>query len=149
MLNGFDDCQSWWVASRHLSAVSAAEHCDPCLSPRPGELSYRKIPNNSWGVYLFQSLNRPGVYLGQAFNSLLTKIQDENVTNFSSFSVNSPASCWAIVVFCRWSCCSGGNNSANQHSLQTPHLCCHSQWWTFVSPWSFCGTVSRGMPICW
>ena len=96
--------------------------------------------NNSRGVYLFQSLNRPGVYLGtgssleQTFNSLLTKIQDENVTNFSSSSVNSPASCWAVVVFCKWSCCGRGNDPAAQHPQITPHLCCHSRWRTFVSP---------------
>ena len=77
---------------------------------------HRKIPNNGRSVYLFQSLNRPGGNLGQAFNSFLSIIRDENVTNFSSFSVNSPASFWAIVVFCRWSCCGGGNDSANQHS---------------------------------
>uniref|UniRef100_A0A671UX63 SSX family member 2 interacting protein n=1 Tax=Sparus aurata TaxID=8175 RepID=A0A671UX63_SPAAU len=29
----------------------------------------------------------------EAFNSFLSKIRDENVTNFASFSVNSPASC--------------------------------------------------------
>ena len=29
---------------------------------------YRKLPNNSWGAYLFQSLNRPGVYLGPGGN---------------------------------------------------------------------------------
>ena len=66
--------------------------------------TYRKLPNNSRDVYLFQSLNRPGVYfgpggnLGQAFNSFLTKIRDENVTNFASFSVNSLASFCEIVV---------------------------------------------------
>ena len=71
----------------------------------------RKIPNNSPGVYLFQSLNRLGVYLGKAFNSFLTKIRDENVTNFASFSVNSLASFWAQHVKkakkknvqCQWS----------------------------------------------
>ena len=68
--------------------------------------------------------------------SFLTKIRDENVTNFASFSVNSLAS------FCKWSCCGSGNDSANQHSLQTPNLCCHSRWHTFVSPWSFCKTLS-------
>ena len=104
------------------------------------ELSYRKLPNNSWGLYL-----GPGGNLGQAFNSFLSKSRDENVTNSASFSVNSLAS------FCKWSCCGGGNDSANQHSLQTPHLCCHSQWRTFVSPspWSSCGTLCRGVPVCW
>ena len=95
----------------------------------------------SWGIYWFQSLNRPGIYSGQAFNSFLTKIRDENVTNFAIFSVNSLAS------FCKWSCCSGANDSSNQHSQQTPHLCCHSRWLTFVSPWSFCQTLSRGVPF--
>ena len=67
-------------------------------------LTYHKIPNNSRGVYLFQSFNKPGVYLGpgsnlgQVFNSFLSKIWDENVTNFTIFSVNSLASFWAIVV---------------------------------------------------
>ena len=108
--------------------------------PGPGELSYRKIPNNSRGVYV-----GPGSNLWQAFNSFLSKIQDENVTNFSSFSVNYLAS------FYKWSCCGVGNDSAYQHSRQTPHLCCHSRWHTFVSPspWSSCGTLSRGVPICW
>ena len=64
-------------------------------------VSYYKIPKNSRGVYLFQSFNIPGVYLGQMFNSFLSKVRDENVTDFSSFSVNSPASLWAIVVFCK------------------------------------------------
>ena len=64
--------------------------------PGPGELSYRNIPNNSRGVYLFQSLNRPGVYLGpggnlgQAFNSFLSKIWDENVTNFAGRESSCP-----------------------------------------------------------
>ena len=78
--------------------------------------NYRKIPNNSRGVYLFQSLKRPGVYLGQVFNSLLTKIRDENVTNFSSFSVNSLASFWAIFVLCKWSFCGGGNKPTSTRS---------------------------------
>ena len=40
-----DACQSWWVASRHLSAVSAAEHCGPnqCMSLSPGGESYQII----------------------------------------------------------------------------------------------------------
>ena len=44
--------------------------------------------------------------------------------------------------------CGGGH--ANQHLWQTPHLCCHSQR-TFVwpSPWSFSGTLSCGVPVCW
>ena len=53
---------------------------------------YCKIPNNSQGVYLFQPLNRPGGNLGQAFNSFLPKIRDENVINVTSSSVNSLAS---------------------------------------------------------
>ena len=134
----------------HLSAVSAAEHCGPnqcmSLSPGQGELSYCNIPHNSWSVYLFQSLNRPGVYLGPGgnFNSFLIKIRDVNVTNFASLSVNSLAS------FCKLSCCSGGNDLTNQHSRQTPHLCCQSRWRTLVlpSPWSFCGTLSHGVPVC-
>ena len=87
---------------------------------------------------IYISLNRPGDNLGQAPNSFLTIIRDENVKNFSSFSVNSLAS------FCKWSWCGGGNDSANQHSLQTPHLSCHSRWCAFVSPspWSFCGSLS-------
>ena len=42
--------------------------------------TYCKLPNNSWGVYLFQSLNRAGVYLrsggnfGQAFNSIVVHL---------------------------------------------------------------------------
>ena len=68
------------------------------FSPWPGELIYRKIPNNGWGVYLFQSLNRPGGNSGQRLNSFLSKIRDENVTNFASFLVNFLASFWAIVV---------------------------------------------------
>ena len=109
------------------------------------------VMERSLPLQQFQSLNRPGVYLGQAFNSFLSIIRDENVRNITSFSVNSPASCWAIVVFCKWSCCSGGNDSVNQHSQITPHLCCHSRWRTFVSPspWSFCGTLSHGVPVCW
>ena len=35
------------------------------LSRSRNFLNYRKIANNSWGVYLFQSLNRPGGNLGQ------------------------------------------------------------------------------------
>ena len=42
---------------------------------------------------MFQS---PGGNLGQLLNSFLSKICDENVADFSSFSVNSLASCWAI-----------------------------------------------------
>ena len=34
----------------------------------------------------------------QAFNSFLSKIRDENVTNFASFTVNSLASFLAVVV---------------------------------------------------
>ena len=100
--------------------------------PRQGELSYHKIPNNSRDVYL-GSGGDP-----QAFNSFLSKIWDENFTYFASFSANSLAS------FCKWSCCGEGNVSANQHSRQTPHLCCHSRWRTFVSPspLSSCGTLS-------
>ena len=60
--------------------------------------NYCKTPNNSRGVYLFQLLNRPGGNLGQAFKSFLSKIRDENVINFSSFSVNSLASCWEIAL---------------------------------------------------
>ena len=79
--------------------LSGLDACQPMhvSLPGPGELSYRKIPNNSRGIYLFQSLNRPGLYLGpgsnmeQAFNFFLSKIWDENVTNFASFSVNSLA----------------------------------------------------------
>ena len=143
-LSGLNACQSWWVVTRHLSAVSAAKHCDPCLSPRLGELSYPKIPNNSWGVYLFQSLKGQGVYLGQAFNSFLSKIWNENPPNYASFSVNS------LAYSCKWS--RGWiNDSSNQPLLQTPHLCCHSRWCTFVSPspWSFCRTLSHGVPVCW
>ena len=108
--------------------------------PGPGELSYRHMPNNSRGVYLFQSLNRPDVYLGpggnlgQAFNSFLSKIRDENVTNFASFSVNSLASFWAMVVrflqvkLLRW-----------RKRFSRPALAANSSsllsWWrTFVSP---------------
>ena len=109
MLSGLDACQSWWVTYHHLSAVSAAEHCGPswCMSFSPGQESYHTIKYQIIAgafFFVFQSFNRPGVYLGQAFNSFLTKIWDENVTNFASFSVNSLASFWAIVVFCKWSC---------------------------------------------
>ena len=153
-MSGLEACQSWWLASHHLSAVSAAEHRGPsrCMSLPPGrESSYHNIANNSQGDCLFQSLNRPGIYLGpngnrgQEFNSFLSKIRDESVTNFARLSVNSLAS------FRKWSCCGGVKDSANQHSRQTPHLCCHSWWHTFVSPspWSFCGTLSRGVLICW
>ena len=74
---------------------------------------------------MFQSLNRPDVYvgpggnLGQAFNSFFSKIWDENVTNFASLSVNS------LAFFSNWSCCGRLQDLVNQHSWQTPHLCCH------------------------
>ena len=88
-------------------------------------LEYCKIPNNSRGIYLFQSLNRPGGNLGQAFYSFLTKIRDENVTKFSSFSVNSLASFWARAVFCKWSCCGRVNDSAMWYWLTGSK---HNMW---------------------
>ena len=118
------------------------------LSPRPGELSYQIIA----GAFIyFNHLTDQVAIWDQTFNSFFTKIRDENVPNFTSFLVNSLASFWAIFVFCKWSCCGGGNDSADQHSRQTPHLCCHSLWRTFVSPspWSFYGTLSRGVLVCW
>ena len=110
--------------------------------PGPGELSYYNIPNNSRGAYFFQSLNRPGVYfgsggnLGQAFNSFLSKIRDEDVTNFASLSVNSLAS------FCNWSLLQ------RRKRYSEPALAANSssllpRWRTFVSPspWSISGTL--------
>ena len=95
---------------------------------------------------MFQSLNRQCGNLGQVFNSSLSKIQDENVTNFSSFSVYSLAFFWAIVV-----CLLQVDLLRLRKGLSWPHLWCHSRWCTFVppSPWSFCRTASCGVPICW
>ena len=68
-----------------------------------------------------------------------------SVTNFASLSANFLAS------FCKWSCCGRGKDLVNQHSQQTPHLCCHWRLRIFVSSslWSFSTTLSRGMPVCW
>ena len=68
--------------------------------------------NNSRGIYLLQSLNRPGVYLGpggnlgQTFNSFISKIRDENhkllqlLCEFSGILLGN--SCLLQVKLLRW-----------------------------------------------
>ena len=78
--------------------------------------------------------------------NFLSKIRDENVTNFASFSVNSLASYSSAseVVAAEETIQPTSTRSKLLISAVTQ---CH----TFVSPspWSFCGTLSLGVTICW
>ena len=60
---------------------------DACLSPRQGELSCRKLLNNSQGVYLFQSTDQAFIW-----DSLIPFFQKSGMKT----SKTSPASQWIL-----------------------------------------------------
>ena len=86
------------VTSLQCLQLSTVGRADACLSPRPGELSYCKIPNNRWAFICFNQLTDQAFFWDQA------AIWDRRLIPFSQksrmkMSQTSPASQWTHASF--------------------------------------------------
>ena len=127
-LSGLDACQSWWVASRDLSAVSAADNCglNRCMSLSPGWESYHTVTYQiiAEAFICFNHLTDQTFIWDQAAIWARRLIPSSQKSRMK-MSQTLPASVNSLAFFFNWSCCSRGKDLVNQHSWQTPHLCCH------------------------